>query len=242
VGVGGPHAATSLAVALVARAARAGSWVAAVGLEGLGLVAAEELGLPLERLVLVATPGPSRWAATVAALLDGFDVVLLGAPARARPVEARRLVARTRERRAVLVQVGWPPGRWPEPPELNFTTVGAHWEGIGQGWGHCRARRVEVEGRGRRGASRPRRHWLWLPGPDGAPAAIEAPVGSSGGRSLVAAKSIMAVGPSSDARPLGVAEPAMAVGPSTDGRPRIAAEPAVAVRSSSGGRSFPAAS
>ena len=56
-GVGG---ATSLALALVAEASRAGSWVAAVGLPSLGLVAADELGVALERLVLVAAPGARR--------------------------------------------------------------------------------------------------------------------------------------------------------------------------------------
>lgn len=167
VGVGGSLAVTSLAVALVAPAVRAGSWVAAVGLEHLGLTAAEDLGLPLERLVLVATPEPARWAATVAALVEGFDVVLAGPPVRVRPPEARRLVARIRERRSLLVQVGWPPRHWPEEPEMTLVASGAHWEGIGEGWGYCRARRVEVGSRGRRSGDRPRSRWLWLPGPDG---------------------------------------------------------------------------
>jgi len=87
VGVGGPLAVTSLAMALMARAMRAGSWVAVVGLERLGLTAVEELGVPLERLVLVAAPEPAHWAATVAALVEGFDVVLAGPPARVRPVD-----------------------------------------------------------------------------------------------------------------------------------------------------------
>jgi hypothetical protein len=175
VGVGGPLATTSLAVALVAPAARAGSWVAVVGMAGLGLTAVEELGLPLERLVLVTAPDPAHWAATVAALVEGFDVVLAGPPVRIRPVDARRLVARVRERRSLLVQVGWPRHRWPEEPELTLTTTQTSWEGIGTGWGHCRARRVEVEGRGRRAANRSRRRWLWLPGPDGVVAAAGPP-------------------------------------------------------------------
>jgi hypothetical protein len=175
VGVGGPLAVTSLAMALMARAMRAGSWVAVVGLERLGLTAVEELGVPLERLVLVAAPEPAHWAATVAALVEGFDVVLAGPPARVRPVEARRLQARVRERRSLLVQVGWPPHRWPEEQELAFTVARAHWEGIGAGWGHCRARRVEVVSRGRRSADRPRSRWMWLPGPGGGVADADAP-------------------------------------------------------------------
>jgi hypothetical protein len=107
--------------------------------------------------------------------VEGFDVVLAGPPVRVRPVEARRLVARLRERRSLLVQVGWPAHRWPEEPESSLVVSRACWEGIGVGWGHCRARRVEVEARGKRGAARRRRRWLWLPGPDGLPAAAEPP-------------------------------------------------------------------
>jgi hypothetical protein len=167
VAVEGPLAATSLALALVARASSAGSWVAVVGLPSLGLAAAEGLGLQLERLVVVAPPEPGQWAAVVATLAEGFDVVLAGPPVRTRPQDARRLVARVRERRSVLVQVGWPPNRWPEEPELVLGTSAACWEGIGVGWGHCRARRVAVTVRGRRAAGRPSRAWLWLPGSDG---------------------------------------------------------------------------
>ena len=100
---------TSLALALAAGASQAGSWVAAVGLGSLGLVAAAELGVALDRLVLVDDPGRDRagWASVVAALVDGFDVVLVAAgSAGSRPADARRLVARVRERGAVLVAVG----------------------------------------------------------------------------------------------------------------------------------------
>ena len=77
----GVTGATSLALALAAGASQAGSWVAAVGLGSLGLVAAAELGVALDRLVLVADPGRERtgWASVVAALVDGFDVVLVAA-------------------------------------------------------------------------------------------------------------------------------------------------------------------
>lgn len=197
VATAGPLAATSLALALVARASRAGSWTAAVGLPSLGLAAAEALGLQLERLVIVAPPEPGKWAAVVAALAEGFDVVLAGPPVRARPQDARRLVARVRERRSVLVQVGWPPNRWPEEPELVLATSAASWEGIGAGWGHCRARRVEVAVRGRRAANRPSSAWLWLPGPDGGVALADPPEvvhGSSGARAAGLEAEGLAVG------------------------------------------------
>ncbi len=94
--------ATALALALPAAASTDGSWVAAVDLPHLGVVAAGELGLAPDRLVLVPDSG-GRFATVVGALLDACDVVVAGAPAALEPPLARRLAARARERRAVLV-------------------------------------------------------------------------------------------------------------------------------------------
>lgn len=177
VGVGaapGVAGATSLALALAAGASQAGSWVAAIGLGSLGLVAAAELGVALERLVLVADPGRDRegWAPVVGALVDGFDVVLVAAPERFRPADARRLVARVRERGAVLVAVGGDlPG---ERSPLRLTVTAARWEGLGDGWGHLEGRRMTVEAGGRGEAARTRRAELWLPAEGGGVGAAEA--------------------------------------------------------------------
>jgi hypothetical protein len=180
--------ATSLALALAAGASQAGSWVAAVGLGALGLVAATELGVALDRLVLVADPGRQRdgWASVVAALVDGFDVVLVagqpegrgrdqgqrrGRGTGLRPADARRLVARARERGAVLMAVGGDlPG---ERSPVRLTVVTAAWTGLGEGWGHLAGRRMTVETGGRGEAARPRRAELWLPDADGAVGAVE---------------------------------------------------------------------
>jgi hypothetical protein len=168
----GVTGATSLALALAAGASQAGSWVAAVGLGSLGLVAASEMGVAFERLVLVADPGRDRdgWAPVVASLVDGFDVVLVAAHA-LRPADARRLVARVRERGAVLVAVGGDlPG---QRSPLQLTVTSSRWEGLGEGWGHLQGRRVTVEAGGRGEAARGRRAELWLPDPDGTVTAVE---------------------------------------------------------------------
>ena len=94
--------ATSLALALLARATVDGSWCAVVGLPDLGLVMAAELGVDLSHLALVPAP-EDRWMTVVAALLDGVDVVLLRSPRRVRPPDIRRLAGRARERGAALV-------------------------------------------------------------------------------------------------------------------------------------------
>jgi hypothetical protein len=163
VAVGGS---TSLALALVAGPAGAGSWVAGIGVSSLGLAAAAGLGVPLDRLVLVADPPAASWGTIVATLVDAFDVVLVRAR-RVGVADARRLTARARERGAVLVLLGDEERAWPEAPDVRLRIADAQWHGLGSGHGHLRARRVEVEVDGRRGAARPRRACLWLPAAGG---------------------------------------------------------------------------
>jgi hypothetical protein len=168
----------ALALALVAGASAAGSWVAAVGLPDLGMVAAAEVGIALERLALVPAPDARAWPTVVAALLDAVDVVLVRSPAGLPAGQARRLAARARERGAVLV----PLGGWSVAPDLWLAVTASAWQGLGQGHGRLEARRVEVVVGGRGAAARERRATLWLPAPDGtiAPApgaAAPAPAG-----------------------------------------------------------------
>ncbi|WP_250445010.1 hypothetical protein [Actinotalea sp. C106] len=68
---------TSLALSLLVEASRAGGWVAVVGLPRVGVLAAHQLGLVLDRVALVPAPGPDG-PTVVAALLDGVDVVVVG--------------------------------------------------------------------------------------------------------------------------------------------------------------------
>jgi hypothetical protein len=152
----------ALALALVAGASAAGSWVVAVNLPDLGVVAAAEAGIALERLALVPAAS-AAWAAVVAALLDAIDLVLVQPPARLSSTVARRLAARARERRAVLLPVG---GNWPIEPDLRLAVTASQWKGLGQGHGRLEARKVEVASAGRGAAKRERRAKLWLPSPD----------------------------------------------------------------------------
>ena len=126
--------ATSLALALLAGPSQAGSWCAAVGLPSLGLVAAAEVGVALERFPLVARPG-EEWPAVVAALLEAVDVVLVCLPRHVRTPDIRRLVARKRDRGAVLVTTG---SSTALAADVRLAVVGAAWEGLGQGHGRLR--------------------------------------------------------------------------------------------------------
>lgn len=152
---------TSLLFGLLAEASAAGSWCAVVGLPTLGLVAAAEAGVAIERLALVPHPGP-EWTGVVAALLDGVDIVVAATPGPVPARAAERLAARARQRGVVLVPVG----RWPGA-DLTLEVVDGAWHGLGDGWGRLRGREVEVVAYGRGAAARTRRAHLWLPGATG---------------------------------------------------------------------------
>ncbi|MGW3960160.1 hypothetical protein ACWED2_10075 [Amycolatopsis sp. NPDC005003] len=61
---------TALVLALLAEATREGSWAAITGMPEVGVVAAAELGVELDRLALAPNPG-AELVAVVSALIDG---------------------------------------------------------------------------------------------------------------------------------------------------------------------------
>ncbi|WP_285475868.1 hypothetical protein [Amycolatopsis sp. NBRC 101858] len=166
IAVGG---ATSLVLALLAAATRDGSWAAVTALPELGLAAAAELGVDLERLALVPDPG-AELTGVLSALVDGFDVVVLG-PVAVQPQLARRLAGRVRNRGTVLLTVGPWPGA-----DLELRVTGRRWHGLTpDGYGHLSTREVVATSRGRGAAARPLSVRLQLPGPGGAVAPGESP-------------------------------------------------------------------
>ena len=163
--ISGDMGITSLGLALAAAPAQADSWVAVIGHRSLGLAAAEELGVPLDRLVLVGLPRRQVWASAVAALVDAFDLVLVFSEQRVNARDARRLTARARERSNVIVRLG--ATAWPEAADVRLNIDACEWYGLGVGHGVLSSRRLTVSATGRRGASRPRRARIWLPDSDG---------------------------------------------------------------------------
>ena len=168
-GSAGSAGSASLRLALAAGASHGGAWCAAVGLPELGVVAAAEMGVEPERLLLVDEPG-RRWPDVVAALIDAVDLVLVRPPDRPAAAVTRRLTALARRGGCALVVAGDWGGA-----QLRLRVDAAEWIGLGAGHGHLRGRRARVTATGR-GAAEPGRHaWLWLPGPDGAVSPAEAP-------------------------------------------------------------------
>ena len=166
-------AAMSITLAAVAGASAAGSWLAVVGLASLGLRAASEVGIALERLVMVAeVPSLSEaaWANMTAALIDGFDLVVIRGGPHIRAGTARRLQARLQARGAVLIVVG-DPGHF--ACDVDIRVHDAVWEGLGDGAGRLVRRRLTLSVSGRR-LARPRHAEVWLPGGTGGIEAVTA--------------------------------------------------------------------
>ena len=146
---GAPGAgATSLAFGLAAAATRAGEWAAAVDGDGtLGAEAAQACGVELERFVVARHIPDARWASVVAALLDGATCVIAQVPERVSAADARRLVAKARERAAALVTVG----AWPADAAWRIRVEGSRWSEFGPDAAYlsgARTLRAHVEGRG----------------------------------------------------------------------------------------------
>ena len=170
-------AAASLALALAAKPSQEGEWVAVAGFPDIGLAAAAEIGVVSARLVMVAEPTASfsdaMWADVLAAMIDGFDVLLLGpGTSRVRTNTARRLLARAQARGAVIITVG---ANAAFAGDLRFDVTQASWQGLGEGHGVAHGRHARVQLAGRR-VPRPRSVDLWLPSPSGEVEAMVEPV------------------------------------------------------------------
>lgn len=160
---------TMLLLALLGESSKAGHWLAIVGFPELGVAAADEAGIALDRLALVPEPGP-RWPEVVATLLDGFAAVVVVPPdGTVTDAQARALAGRARQRGSVLLPFspGWtfrpkPPLRWPGV-DLAVEPESKRWQGLGRGHGRLKVMTTDIVTRGRGGAIRPRRCSITLP-------------------------------------------------------------------------------
>lgn len=159
---------TGVMLTLLAAASREGAWLAAVGVDDLGVEAAAEAGLDLDRTVVVPDPG-EHWFEVVAALVDAVPVVWLRPSGRVGEGAAGRLAARLRKRSATLLVQG----EWPGA-EARLRVAASVWEGVGQGHGRLQGRRVQVACR--RGTAPEEYAELRLPATGGTPVTAPAPL------------------------------------------------------------------
>jgi len=154
-------AAVSLALALASAPSREGAWVGVAGLPELGIRAASDMGVAGERLVRVT--GDPSWVDVLAAMIDGFDVVVVGRRVgRLAGGAVRRLQARAQSRGIVMLTVGVPA----LGADLQISAEQGTWIGLGNGHGVASGRQLVVEVGGRR-VPRPRRATMWLPDANG---------------------------------------------------------------------------
>ena len=175
-------AARSIALALAARAVADGAWLAVVGIDDLGIEGAVELGVPAERVVAISATTAHEWAERLMAAADGFELIITVAPARADQM-MRKVRQRLQARGAVVLTVppslpwaGSNPIHTDLHTDVDITTTGGEWLGIGEGHGRLVARRVMVGSSGRR-IPRPVTVDCWLPGPDGRVDVVQAGLG-----------------------------------------------------------------
>mgnify|MGYP003466874284 FL=1 len=149
---------TSLLFRLISEPIARGAWAAIMGLPNINAHAAAECGVSLERLAFIPEPGGS-WLEVTAALLDAVDLVIVNPPRVCRPTDARRLLARARQRHSVLIltdgsvphsRVAATRQLWPEPPDLVFTPTRSQWRGLEHGHGCLTAGAITVTASGRR--------------------------------------------------------------------------------------------
>lgn len=143
----------SVLLAMAAAAANAPGqdlWCAVVAMPDVGLAAAAEAGLDLFRTVVVPRPGPDA-PSVLGALIDGFDVVVLGRCAALTEADRRSAGHRLRTREAVLLSGDVWPGA-----QAVLEVGERSWLGVGAGDGVLTGREATITGYAR-GLGQPRR-------------------------------------------------------------------------------------
>ncbi|GAB2570092.1 hypothetical protein [Leucobacter ruminantium] len=161
------HGSQQLALALMSASSASGAWCGVIGCRSFGAEAAVELGVALDRCVLIPEPG-AHAISLASALCEILTVVLLRATSTPRAGDAERISARLREHGAALIVLG----DWPRP-ESTLRVTGSQWTGLGRGHGALRSRRLAVRTQDRRGV---REHTVGFE--DGAVVADPSPIAS----------------------------------------------------------------
>ena len=136
---------TSVMWALIARATTQGHWVASVGNDHLGFVAAAEYGVNTDRLLVV--PRIDGWWSVVSALVDVVSIVVFRPQGPLPPPQAREtLLARARERGATLLVCGDWPGA-----HASISVEETRWSGLSDGHGLLVSQRLTLLSKPRHG-------------------------------------------------------------------------------------------
>ena len=124
------------------------SWTALVGMPGVGLLAAAEFGVDLDRVVVIPEPGPDVLQ-VLSILVDGVDMIAVALPTQVMPGPSRQrvLTGRLRQRGCGAAGDGAVAGCRPGADRSL--------DGFGTGWARARpAAGSGTRGRGRRPGGR----------------------------------------------------------------------------------------
>lgn len=134
------HGSMSAALALLAGPSMAGSWCGVVAVPDLGVEAAAEWGVQLDRLALVPQVSVADWTSVVASLVEVSALVVATPPEHVSPGEVSRLLARLRTSGSTLVVLG----HWPRAAAALTGRI-VRWEGLYDGHGHLSAGTLRFE-------------------------------------------------------------------------------------------------
>jgi hypothetical protein len=150
---------TSLMLLLIAEPTRAGSWVAITGFPDVGVVAATEMGVSLKRCVFIPYLTANSAPKVFAALIDSVDVVVIHQGNFVQSADARRLIARARDRQCVIILSKT---TWQQVSPLTLKSKSSVWKQAANGYGRLKGRWLDVKVEGKGSMSRPQQTSVWL--------------------------------------------------------------------------------
>lgn len=134
-----------LALSLLSGVSASGAWCGVIGVPSLGFEAAAQVGLGLDRLVLI--PDPGRHALSIAGMLSEVLTALILCPrTQPSPGEVERLHARLRDHGTALVVTN----AWPRS-DTALRVTNSRWSGLGTGHGLLDTHELSVQSVDRRG-------------------------------------------------------------------------------------------
>ena len=138
---------TSLALAIAAAAMGEESWCALVGMPHVGIAACADIGVDPRRTALIPDPG-TQLSSVLSALIDGIEVIVLGADLALTPAQWRTAKNRARTQGSLLIRLG------EARCDLAVQSSSPRWVGLARGSGRLRFRsaRVAACGRGAAGS------------------------------------------------------------------------------------------
>lgn len=144
---------TTIMLSLLAGPTQNGAWAAVAGFPDVGIVAAQELGVDLPRCAFIPYFTTNSAAKVFAALIDSVDMVVVHKAQEVLTSDVRRLLARVRERKCVLILSNT---TWPDAASSTIRVKAASWQQSASGFGRLKGRQMEVSIAGRGSMNRPR--------------------------------------------------------------------------------------